>query len=89
MRRLGVFAVGIVVGCFDPPGGDVLFSCDPDEAPTCPDGYACEADGCCHKDGSDVEHEHVHVHGRRDRGFWVVFGGLRRLGLRSGRACAN
>ncbi|MEM9455958.1 MAG: hypothetical protein AAGF11_17390 [Myxococcota bacterium] len=31
------------------------FSCDPDDAPQCPEGYSCEADGCCHLDGSDFD----------------------------------
>ena len=48
-------ALGISAACFTPPNDDVLFSCDRDEAPTCPDSYTCEADGCCHRDGSDVE----------------------------------
>ena len=47
-------AGGIVVGCFDAPAADVMFSCDPATAPACPDGYSCEADGCCHRDGTDV-----------------------------------
>ncbi len=41
--------------CFTAPAGNVLFSCDPNVAPTCPGGYTCQADGCCHKDGSDLE----------------------------------
>jgi hypothetical protein len=39
-------ALGISAACFTPPNDDVLFSCDRDEAPTCPDSYTCEADGC-------------------------------------------
>lgn len=50
---LGV-ACGLLVGCFDAPAAAVMFSCDPESAPSCPDGYACEADGCCHRNGSDV-----------------------------------
>jgi len=42
-------------GCFSPPSADVLFSCDPDDAPECPPDYTCQADGCCHRDGSDVD----------------------------------
>lgn len=49
--------LGAVLGgaCFDAPRPAVQFSCDPDEAPQCPAGYTCEADGCCHLDGSDYE----------------------------------
>jgi hypothetical protein len=56
MRRLvfGVLA-GLVVGCFDAPAAAVMFSCEPDGASACPDGYSCEADGCCHRDGTDVD----------------------------------
>jgi hypothetical protein len=49
---LGI-ACGFVASCFDAPSADVMFSCDPDTAPACPDGYTCESDGCCHRDGSD------------------------------------
>jgi hypothetical protein len=52
-RALGVF-FGLIVGCFDAPAAVVMFSCEPDGASACPDGYTCEADGCCHRDGSDV-----------------------------------
>jgi len=56
MRRLVLpFAVGLLASCFRPPDPDVLFSCDPDGAPACPEDYSCEDDGCCHKNGSDVE----------------------------------
>jgi hypothetical protein len=44
-------------GCFNPPGEAVLFACDAETAPTCPAGYSCEADDCCHRDGSDLEAE--------------------------------
>ena len=44
---------GLVASCFDAPSADVMFSCDPASAPACPDGYTCESDGCCHRDGSD------------------------------------
>lgn len=48
--------LGTTLGaCFNPPAADVMFSCDPAAAGTCPNGYTCEADGCCHRDGSDVE----------------------------------
>lgn len=40
------------VSCFQEPDGDVTFACDPIAAPACPEGYACQADGCCHKEGS-------------------------------------
>ncbi|HEY0132950.1 MAG TPA: hypothetical protein VGB85_02685 [Nannocystis sp.] len=50
-----LLAFGTALGaCFNPPAAAVMFSCDP-AAATCPDGYTCEADGCCHRDGSDVE----------------------------------
>lgn len=42
-------------GCFALPADAVTFSCDLDSAPACPDGYSCEDDGCCHREGSDVE----------------------------------
>lgn len=44
-------------GCFNPPAGSVLFACDAETAPTCPAGYSCEADDCCHRKGSDIEAE--------------------------------
>lgn len=47
--------IGLSVACFEAPSDSVIFSCDPDSAPACPPGYTCEADGCCHRDGSDVE----------------------------------
>lgn len=51
---LGVVLAG---ACFDAPRPAVQFSCDPVDAPQCPAGYTCEADGCCHLDGSDyAEH---------------------------------
>lgn len=58
--RLGLVlaaALGAVLGlaaCFDLPADDVTFSCDPQGASACPDGYRCEDDGCCHRIGSDV-----------------------------------
>ncbi len=55
MRRLVFGALaGLVVGCFDAPAAAVMFSCEPEGASACPDGYSCEADGCCHRDGTDV-----------------------------------
>ncbi len=41
--------------CFTAPSAAVQFSCDPASAPECPPDYACEADGCCHRIGSDIE----------------------------------
>lgn len=55
MRWIVGLAIGVLAACFTPPDEDVLFSCDPDSAPTCPEQYTCEADGCCHRDGTDVE----------------------------------
>jgi hypothetical protein len=56
MRRVfAALLLGIVGACFDAPAGAVMFSCDPDDAPACPSGYTCESDGCCHKNGSDVD----------------------------------
>ncbi|MCX4242843.1 hypothetical protein [Paraliomyxa miuraensis] len=54
MLALG-WALGSTGACFDAPMPAVQFSCDPDEAPACPTGYTCEADGCCHRDGSNVD----------------------------------
>ena len=46
--------LGLGLGaCFEEPGGDVTFACDPISANTCPDGYLCQADGCCHARGTD------------------------------------
>ncbi len=55
MRWIVGAALGFFAACFTPPDSDVLFSCEPDSAPTCPEKYTCEVDGCCHRDGSDVE----------------------------------
>lgn len=53
---LTTLAFGTALGaCFNPPAEAVLFACDAKTAPSCPDGYTCEADDCCHRDGSDVE----------------------------------
>ena len=55
-RRLLVgLALGLGAACFEPPADSVIFSCEPDGADACPPGYTCESDGCCHRDGSDVE----------------------------------
>lgn len=48
-------ALGLAAACFQAPRPAVQFSCDPDDAPECPEGYSCEDDGCCHLDGSDVD----------------------------------
>jgi hypothetical protein len=51
---LAALSLGTALGaCFNPPAAAVMFSC-PDAASPCPAGYSCEADGCCHRDGSDV-----------------------------------
>jgi hypothetical protein len=48
-------AAGALLGaCFNPPDAAAMFTCDPEDAPACPPDYACEADGCCHRAGSDV-----------------------------------
>lgn len=53
---LMTLAFGTALGaCFNPPDDAVLFACDAKTAPSCPDGYSCEDDGCCHRDGSDIE----------------------------------
>lgn len=52
---LGLALAAIEPACFRPPSDDVLFSCEPMGDDRCPDGYSCEADGCCHRNGSDVE----------------------------------
>jgi hypothetical protein len=62
MRRAWILILGLTSGlvasCFDAPSAAVMFSCDPASAPACPDGYTCEADGCCHRNGTDVS-EHA------------------------------
>ena len=54
-RALLTLGLTSVVGCFTPPNPPVLFACEPDGAAACPEGYACQADGCCHRIGSDYE----------------------------------
>jgi hypothetical protein len=54
-RTIAAALLGLVGACFDAPNGAVMFSCDPENAPECPSGYTCESDGCCHRDGSDVD----------------------------------
>lgn len=51
-------ALGDTLACFSAPSADVMFACEPESAPACPSGYTCEADGCCHRDGSKVS-EHL------------------------------
>lgn len=48
-------ALASVAACFTAPSAAVQFSCDPASAPECPPDYSCEADGCCHRMGSDVQ----------------------------------
>ena len=50
----GGLAGALLGACFNPPDAATMFTCDPDDAPACPPDYACEADGCCHRAGSDV-----------------------------------
>lgn len=47
--------LGLTAACFDPPAEDVLFSCNASHPTPCPPDYTCEKDGCCHREGSDVE----------------------------------
>ena len=55
---LMTLAFGTAVGaCFNAPSDAVLFACDEKTAPSCPAGYTCAADDCCHRDGSDIEAE--------------------------------
>lgn len=39
-----------LAACFDPPRPDVAFLCG--EGASCPEGYECRTDGCCHLIGS-------------------------------------
>ena len=58
LRRIALalaFASGALVACFVAPSDDVLFACEPDGDDRCPEDYRCEADGCCHRIGSDVD----------------------------------
>lgn len=54
-RLAAVGVLAAVWGCFSAPSADVLFACDPQTAPQCPPDYTCQSDGCCHRDGTDVE----------------------------------
>jgi hypothetical protein len=47
--------LGSASSCFTAPNAPVQFSCDPGSAPECPPDYTCFSDGCCHRDGSDVD----------------------------------
>ena len=50
-------AFGLALGagaCFELPADNVTFSCEGTSDDACPTGYRCEADGCCHRVGSDV-----------------------------------
>lgn len=55
LRLTAVAVLAALWGCFSAPSADVLFACDPQNAPQCPPDYSCEADGCCHRNGSDVQ----------------------------------
>ncbi len=55
LRVAAVAVLAALWGCFSAPSADVLFACDPEDAPACPPEYTCQPDGCCHRDGSDVE----------------------------------
>jgi hypothetical protein len=57
--RFSAVLVALALGtgggaCFNAPGAAVMFACDPAGEAACPDGYTCEEDGCCHRDGGDV-----------------------------------
>ncbi len=48
-------AIGLAGACFTAPQPAVHFSCEPDGASDCPEGYTCQSDGCCHLDGTSFE----------------------------------
>jgi len=50
-----VTSLAVPLACFDPPDRAVQFRCESMGADACPSGYRCEADGCCHRAGSDLE----------------------------------
>jgi hypothetical protein len=55
---VGASAIALLTACFAAPNPPVLFACEPEGAAACPSGYTCHIDGCCHRDGSDLdEHE--------------------------------
>jgi hypothetical protein len=45
-------ALAAAPACFNPPAGQVQFSCEPEGGSACPDGYECRSDGCCHRQDS-------------------------------------
>ncbi|WAS98276.1 hypothetical protein [Nannocystis punicea] len=45
-----LFGSAALLACFNAPSDAVQFSCDPDDAAECPDGYECRIDGCCHRE---------------------------------------
>jgi hypothetical protein len=47
---MAILCGSALVACFDPPQPDVAFLCG--DGDSCPDGYECRADGCCHRIGS-------------------------------------
>jgi len=58
LRYLCAIVVAVAIlpsACFEVPEGDVYFSCEPDARDECPPDYTCQADGCCHRNGSDAE----------------------------------
>ncbi|MEE9383662.1 MAG: hypothetical protein V3V08_09640 [Nannocystaceae bacterium] len=55
LRLFVAVALMAATACFDKPAGAVRFACDPDHAPACPDSYSCAEDGCCHREGSDID----------------------------------
>lgn len=52
MKPLRALALALSA-CFSPDLPDTSFSCGPAE-PRCPDGFACGADGCCHRLGAPI-----------------------------------
>lgn len=55
---LSTISVALATACFSPAQPDVSFTCEPSNAQDdreCPRDYRCEADGCCHKIGSNVD----------------------------------
>lgn len=56
-RRIGAAALLALLAsaCFNPPAAEVMFACDPAGDDACPSGYACGADGCCRREGVELE----------------------------------
>lgn len=55
-----IFVLPLLAGlaaasCVDAPNDPVMFSCEPTGRDTCPDGYSCAPDGCCHRDDTDPD----------------------------------